>query len=232
MSITTDVNFTGDTMLNKTVIEEAKRWIVEQNREKAVALAKRVIAEGGDPLELMNQGFIPGINAVGDLFGRGQLFLPELMQAADTMKAATDIVNETLAERGIIQRETAATVLIATVKGDVHDIGKCIVVSLFKANGFTVYDLGRDVPTEKIIEEAVKHNVDIIGTSALLTTTMNRQKELEETLKKTGLRDRFKTMVGGAPVTPRWAARIGADAYAEDAQDGVLKVKALLQKNP
>jgi corrinoid protein of di/trimethylamine methyltransferase len=219
-------------MLNKTVIEEAKRWIVEQNREKAVALARRVIAEGGDPLELMNQGFIPGINAVGDLFGRGQLFLPELMQAADTMKAATDIVNETLAERGIIQRETAATVLIATVKGDVHDIGKCIVVSLFKANGFTVYDLGRVVPTEKIIEEAVKHNVDIIGTSALLTTTMNRQKELEETLKKAGLRDRFKTMVGGAPVTPRWAARIGADAYAEDAQDGVLKVKALLQKNP
>ena len=219
-------------MLNKTVIEEAKRCIVEQNREKAVALAKRVIAEGGDPLELMNQGFIPGINAVGDLFGRGQLFLPELMQAADTMKAATDIVNETLAERGIIQRETAATVLIATVKGDVHDIGKCIVVSLFKANGFTVYDLGRDVPTEKIIEEAVKHNVDIIGTSALLTTTMNRQKELEETLKKAGLRDRFKTMVGGAPVTPRWAARIGADAYAEDAQDGVVKLKALLQKNP
>jgi corrinoid protein of di/trimethylamine methyltransferase len=222
----------GDTMLNKTVIEEAKRWIVEQNREKAVELAKRVIAEGGDPLELMNQGFIPGINAVGDLFGRGQLFLPELMQAADTMKAATDIVNETLAERGIIQRQTAATVLIATVKGDVHDIGKCIVVSLFKANGFTVYDLGRDVPTEKIIEEAVKHNVDIIGTSALLTTTMNRQKELEETLKKAGLRDRFKTMVGGAPVTPRWAARIGADAYAEDAQDGVVKLKALLLKNP
>jgi trimethylamine corrinoid protein len=219
-------------MLDKMVIEEAKRWIVEQNREKAVELAKRVIAEGGDPLELMNQGFIPGINAVGDLFGRGQLFLPELMQAADTMKAATDIVNETLAERGIIQRETAATVLIATVKGDVHDIGKCIVVSLFKANGFTVYDLGRDVPTEKIIEEAVKHNVDIIGTSALLTTTMNRQKELEETLKKAGLRDRFKTMVGGAPVTPRWAARIGADAYAEDAQDGVVKLKALLQKNP
>ena len=219
-------------MLDKMVIEEAKRWIVEQNREKAVELAKRVIAEGGDPLELMNQGFIPGINAVGDLFGRGQLFLPELMQAADTMKAATDIVNETLAERGIIQRETAAKVLIATVKGDVHDIGKCIVVSLFKANGFTVYDLGRDVPTEKIIEEAVKHNVDIIGTSALLTTTMNRQKELEETLKKAGLRDRFKTMVGGAPVTPRWAARIGADAYAEDAQDGVVKLKALLQKNP
>jgi trimethylamine corrinoid protein len=219
-------------MLDKTVIEEARRWIVEQNREKAVELAKRVIAEGGNPLELMNQGFIPGINAVGDLFGRGQLFLPELMQAADTMKAATDLVNQTLAERGSLQPEAAATVLIATVKGDVHDIGKCIVVSLFKANGFTVYDLGRDVPTEKIIEEAVKRNVDIIGTSALLTTTMNHQKGLEEALKKAGLRERFKTMVGGAPVTPRWAARIGADAYAEDAQDGVVKVKALMQKSP
>jgi trimethylamine corrinoid protein len=115
------------------------------------------------------------------------------------------------------------------VKGDVHDIGKCIVVSLFKANGFNVYDLGRDVPTEKIIEEALKHKVDIIGTSALLTTTMIHQKELEEALKKAGLRERFKTIVGGAPVTPRWATRIGADAYAEDAQDGVEKVKALLQ---
>ena len=151
------------------------------------------------------------------------------MQAANVMKAVTDIVNEMLVGSGAARREAVATVLMATVQGDVHDIGKCIVVSLFKANGFTVHDLGRDVPTDKIIEEAVKHNVDIIGTSALLTTTMNRQKELEEALRKAGLRDRFKTMVGGAPVTPRWAARIGADAYAEDAQDGVLKVKALLQ---
>jgi trimethylamine corrinoid protein len=219
-------------MMDRSILDEAKRLIVEQNSDKAVELARRVIGEGGDPLELMNQGFIPGINTVGDLFGRGQLFLPELMQAANVMKAVTDIVNEILVGRGAAQRKTEGTVLVATVKGDVHDIGKCIVVSLFKANGFTVYDLGRDVPTEKIIEEAVKHNVDVIGTSALLTTTMNRQKELEEALKKAGMRDRFKTMVGGAPVTPRWAKRIGADAYAEDAQDGVIKLKALLQKNP
>jgi trimethylamine corrinoid protein len=151
------------------------------------------------------------------------------MQAANAMKAVTDIVNEILASSGVAQQQAAATILIATVKGDVHDIGKCIVVSLFKANGFIVHDLGRDVPTEKIIEEAVKHNVDIIGTSALLTTTMNHQKELEEALKRAGLRERFKTMVGGAPVTPRWAARIGADAYAGDAQDGVVKVKELIQ---
>lgn len=216
-------------MVDRLVLAEAQRLIVEQNQDKAVELARRVIGEGGDPLELMNQGFIPGINTVGDLFGRGQLFLPELMKAANVMKAVTDIVNEILVGSGVARRDAAATVLIATVKGDVHDIGKCIVVSLFKANGFTVHDLGRDVATEKIIAEALRRNVDIIGTSALLTTTMTHQKELEDALMKAGLKERFKTMVGGAPVTPRWAARIGADAYAEDAQDGVVKVKELMQ---
>jgi trimethylamine corrinoid protein len=220
-------------MLSKQVLDEAKRLIIEQKSEKAVELVRRTVGEGEDALELLNQGFIPGINAVGDLFGRGQLFLPELMQAANAMKTVTDIINETLVVGGVPRRETGARVLLATVQGDVHDIGKCIVVSLFRANGFTVHDLGRDVSNEKILEEALKFDVDIIGTSALLTTTMNRQKELEDALKKAGLRKRFKTMVGGAPVTPRWAARIGADAYAEDAQDGVVKVNALFRaRNP
>ena len=121
--------------------------------------------------------------------------------------------------------------LIATVQGDVHDIGKCIVVSLMQANGFEVIDMGRDVANDKIIAKAVEMEVDIIGTSALLTTTMPRQKELEAALKKAGLRERFKTIVGGAPVTPRWATRIGADAYAEDAQDAVNKALSLLNGN-
>ena len=214
-------------MIAKEILEEAKQLLVKQQKDKAVELAEKIIGEGGDPLELMDAGFIPGINVVGDLFGRGQLFLPELMQAADAMKAVTDVVNDSIAAENA-QAANKGTFLIATVKGDVHDIGKCIVVSLLKANGFNVHDLGRDVETDTIIEEAVKVDADIIGTSALLTTTMNRQKELEEALKSAGLRDRFRTMVGGAPVTPRWAARIGADAYAEDAQDAVVKVKAIL----
>ena len=214
-------------MLDEKIIEEAKQLIVQQNKEAAAKLAQKVISEGASPLELLNEGFIPGITQVGDLFGRGELFLPELIKAADTMKTVTDIINEALAD-GPEKQEGQATVVIATVKGDVHDIGKAIVVSLMRANGFNVYDLGRDVETDKIIEEAVKVNANIIGTSALLTTTMPRQKEIEEALKSAGLRDRFKTVVGGAPVTPRWAARIGADAYAEDAQDGVVKVKELL----
>jgi len=214
-------------MIDKDIIAQAKKQLVDQNKEKVLEIANNVIADGGDPLELMDRAFIPGINKVGDLFGRGQLFLPELMVAADAMQAATDVINVALAKMGGKQ-EKKGKVALATVKGDVHDIGKCIVVSLMRANGITVFDLGRDVDTDTIVEQAVKEDVDIIGTSALLTTTMGQQKKLEQALKSAGLRDRFKTMVGGAPVTGRWAARIGADAYAEDAQDGVMKVKELL----
>ncbi len=214
-------------MIEQVVIESASQCLKKGSKTEAVALARQVIDKGGDPVELMNMAFIPAINEVGDLFGRGQLFLPELIIAADVMKAVTDIVNETISATTTV-KSTKGTILIATVKGDVHDIGKCIVTSLLQANGFTVHDIGRDIDTAKIIEDAVKFNADIIGTSALLTTTMPCQKDLEDMLKAKGLRDRFKTMVGGAPVTPRWAARIGADAYAEDAQDGVRKTEELL----
>lgn len=216
-------------MIDSDIIAQARKHLVAQDKEKVLDIADRVIGDGGDPLELMDRAFIPGINEVGDLFGRGQLFLPELMVAADAMQAATDVINAALAQKGG-EQESKGKVILATVKGDVHDIGKCIVVSLMRANGITVFDLGRDIDTDTIIEEAVRVNADIIGTSALLTTTMGQQKALEQALKSAGLRDRFRTMVGGAPVTGRWAARIGADAYAEDAQDGVVKVKELLSE--
>ncbi len=214
-------------MIDAQTLQEAKQLIVQQKKDQALELANKIIAEGGDPMELMTQGFIPGIDDVGDQFGRGTLFLPELVQAADAMKAVTDVINEALAQDSNVQEEKGA-VVIATVKGDVHDIGKCIVVSLLQANGFTVHDLGRDVDTDTIVEQAITLNAKIIGTSALLTTTMSRQKDLEAALKSAGVRDKIKTIVGGAPVTARWAAKIGADAFAEDASDGVLKVKKLL----
>jgi corrinoid protein of di/trimethylamine methyltransferase len=214
-------------MIPKEILAEAAQLIVAQNTEKSAELARRVIGEGHDPLELMNAGFIPGINQVGELFNRGELFLPQLMGAANAMKAVTDIVNDALTIAAK-PREQTGTIVIATVKGDVHDIGKCIVVALLRANGFNVHDLGRDVETEKIIDTAVKLNAHIIGTSTLLTTTMFRQKELEDALNKANLRQRFKTIIGGAPVTQRWASKIGADAYAEDAQEGVRKTRELL----
>jgi trimethylamine corrinoid protein len=213
-------------MIEDKIIKEAKQTIVDHNKERAVQLTDQLIASGHEGMELLTRAFIPGISEVGDLFGRGQLFLPELVRSADVMQVVTDIINASLPDKDMQIQKGAF--LIATVAGDVHDIGKCIVVSLLKANGYIVHDLGRDVATDTIIEEAVKLNVDIVGTSALLTTTMTRQKEVEEALKSAGLRDKFKTMVGGAPVTGRWAAKIGADAYAEDAQDAVLKAKELL----
>jgi corrinoid protein of di/trimethylamine methyltransferase len=215
-------------MIDKAIIEQAQQLLLKQDKDGAQALARQVIDDGENPLELMQAAFIPAIKQVGELFGRGKLFLPELIKAADAMKAVTEMINAALSDSPE-RKGKAHTIVIATVKGDVHDIGKAIVVSLMRANGFTVKDLGRDVGTDKIIEEAVNIGADVIGTSALLTTTMPKQKELEEALKTAGLRNRFKTIVGGAPVTPRWAARIGADAYAEDAQDGIAKLTELMQ---
>jgi corrinoid protein of di/trimethylamine methyltransferase len=215
-------------MIDKDIIDEAKKMLIEQNKDRVIEITNKAIADGCNPLELMDQAFIPAINEVGELFGSGQMFFPELIGAAAAMKAASDIVNEVLASGDVSEQQEKKTVVIASVKGDVHDIGKCIVVSLMTANGFIVHDLGRDVSAEDIIEKAVGVNADVIGTSALLTTTMAEQKVLEETLKSEGLRDRFKTIVGGAPVTPRWAKKIGADAYAENAQDGVVKIREML----
>ena len=213
-------------MTEKT-FEEAAKAIVNGDAEKAVAMAKQGLDEGLDPLQLMDKGFIPGINEVGDLFGKGRLFIPMLIKSATAMEKATEIINSAISQGEEI---TQGKIVVATVEGDVHDIGKTIVVALFKANGFDVVDLGRDVPVARIIEEAEKNGANMIGTSTLLTTTMPVQKELEETLKEAGLRDKYKTIIGGAPVTQRWADRIGADAYAHDASDGVRKAKELMKK--
>lgn len=212
-------------MSKEEIFRAAQKAINEYNANEAKEVAQRGIAEGVEPMELMSKGFIPGISQVGDRFAQGECFLPELIQAAEAMRVATEIINAAI-PAGAQKRK--GKVVVGTVEGDIHDIGKTIVVSLLKANGFEVYDLGRDIPTEKFIEKAEEVGADIIGTSALLTTTMEGQKKLELALKKTGLKGKYKTMVGGAPVTQRWADRIGADAYAEDAGEAVKKAKHLL----
>lgn len=211
--------------MTEKLFEDALEAILKGDAEKAAQVAKQGIDEGLDPLELMEKGFVPGINKVGDLFESGRLFLPALIYSSMAMEKATAIINAVIPSE---QETISGKVLIGTVEGDVHDIGKTIVVALFKANGFDVLDIGRDVPVSRFIEEAEKFGADIIGSSTLLTTTMAVQKELEEELKISGLRDKYKTVIGGAPVTQRWADRIGADAYAQDASDGVRKVKRLL----
>ncbi|MBW2442363.1 MAG: corrinoid protein [Deltaproteobacteria bacterium] len=211
--------------MTQKIFEEAIKAIVDGDTDRATELARRGLDEGIAPLDLMNSGFIPGINQVGDLFGSGKLFIPGLIKSANAMEKATAVINDAIPRE---QETVSGKIVIGTVEGDMHDIGKTIVVSLMRANGFEVLDLGRDVPTDRFIEAAEKFNADIIGSSTLLTTTMPMQKELEEELKKAGLKDKYKTIVGGAPVTQRWADRIGADAFAQDAGDGVKKVKQLL----
>jgi len=213
--------------MTKDFFSQALEAIVKGDVDKATEIAQRGLDAGIDPLELMTNGFIPGINKVGDLFGSGKLFIPGLVKSADAMQKATAIINAAIPQE---QTAIGGKLVIGTVEGDMHDIGKTIVVSLLRANGFDVLDLGRDVPIARFIDEAEKFRADIIGSSTLLTTTMGVQKELEEELKKSGLKKKYKTIIGGAPVTQRWANRIGADAFAQDASEGVKKVKQLLMK--
>lgn len=205
----------------------AARAIVEADREAAEAVAREALSAGIPPAEIMQRGFVAGISEVGELFESGELFLPELMMAAQAMEGAMSVTNAALAASGAAVAKRGI-VVIGTVQGDVHDIGKAIVIAYLKANSYEVYDLGRDCPLETFLAKAREHNADVIGMSALLTTTMQEQRKLIARLEENGERDRFKVVVGGAPCTQRWADQIGADAYAEDASDGVKKIDALL----
>lgn len=211
-------------MTNK-IYETATEAVIKGDDVLAAEMANKGLQEGIDPLELLTQGFIPGINQIGDMFDTGTVFIPGLILASKAMQKATDIINAAMPESN---RQVQGRFVIGTVEGDVHDIGKTIVVSLLKANGFEVRDLGRDVSAARFIEEAEDFKADIIGSSSLLTTTMPAQQKLEDELKKAGLKERYKTMVGGAPVTQRWANRIGADAYAENATVCVKMAKELV----
>lgn len=212
-------------MSREKLIQEAIESIVSTDLEQAKQVAQQVLQEGLDPADILTNGFSVGIRKVGDLFGRGELFLPELMVAAEIMKFVSQVFDKALSGKASAKK---GKMVFATVEGDAHDIGKGIVISLVKTQGIEIIDLGRDVPVSTIIEKAVELNANLIGTSALLTTTITEQKKLEDELKRHGLRDRFKTMVGGAPCTQRWADRIGADAYGEDAADAVNKALQLL----
>jgi len=212
-------------MSKEKLFREAELAILNHDRDKAEDVAKRGLEEGLDPVEFITKGFREGITQIADLFSRGEIFLPQLIEAAEAMMTANKILTESIPESA---QETKGKFVIGTVQGDIHDIGKLLVISLLRVNGFEVYDLGHDVEIQKFIDKALEVEADIIGTSALLTTTMTGQKTLEEKLLKDGLKDRFKTMVGGAPVTQRWAERIGADAFGEDANDAVEKALRLI----
>ncbi|HEX8992528.1 MAG TPA: corrinoid protein [Anaerolineales bacterium] len=213
--------------MSEELFQKMATSIIDGDSDAAASLATQSITAGVDPLDAITKGFVVGVNTVGEAFGRGDAFLPELVMAGEAMKAAVATLDPEMKKRGT-ERKMLGKVVIATVEGDIHEIGKSLVATMLGASGFEVYDLGVDTPSDKIIGKALEVNADIIAMSALLTTTMVKQREVIEELEKEGLRTRLKVMVGGAPVTRDWVTTIGADGYSEDAIGAVLLAKKLL----
>jgi len=214
-------------MQNEDLFKEMEQSITDGEAEKAAELAKQSIAMGIDPLEAINKGFVAGVNFVGDQFSCGNMFLPELVMAGEAMKAAVAVLEPELARRGTA-RTMLGKVVLCTVEGDIHEIGKTLVGTMLSATGFQVFDMGVDVPVMKVVEKAREVGADIVAMSALLTTTMVHQKDVIEALEDVGLRDKVKVMVGGAPVTQEWVKQINADGYSEDAIGAARVAKQLL----
>ncbi len=203
--------------------------IIDGEAEQAVALAQKSIELQIHPLDAITQGFVAGVSYIGEQFGKGEAFLPELVMAGEAMKAAIATLEPELKKAGQA-REVLGRVVLATVEGDIHEIGKTLVGTMLSASGFEVYDLGVDASADKIIGKAIEVNADLIGMSALLTTTMVRQREVIDEMDKEGLRPRIKVLVGGAPITRDWAEKIKADGTSEDAVGAVKLAKKLLGK--
>src|SRR5271165_553543 len=206
-----------------------RQSIIDGAPDTACDLAKRALVTGIGPLAAINEGYVPGMHAVGEEFAKGQMFLPDMMASAEAMRAAMAVLEPELKKLGS-ERSMAGVVVLGTTKGDIHEIGKILVGTMLTAHGFRVHDLGVDVSGEKFASKAAELGADIVGVSALLTTTMRNQKGVVEAIEKAGLRSQVKIMVGGAPVTRRWADEIGADGYAKDAMSAVELACQLMQQ--
>jgi len=201
--------------------------IIDGDSEVSANLARRAVDQGIDPLEAIAEGFVLGVNQVGEAFARGDAFLPELVMSGEAMKAAVAVLEPELSKRGT-ERKVLGKVILCTVEGDIHEIGKTLVGTMLSSAGFKVFDLGVDVPVMKVVEKAREVNADIVAMSALLTTTMVHQRDVIEALEDIGIRSKVKVIVGGAPVTNEWVKQIRADGYSEDAIGAIKVTKELL----
>jgi len=213
--------------MNEELFQKMAQSVLDGDSDVAIALAKQSVEAGVDPLEAITKGFVAGVNQVGASFACGEAFLPELVMAGEAMKAAICTLEPEMQKRGV-QRTMLGKVVLATVEGEIHEIGKSLVGTMLSASGFQVYDLGVDVPAARIISKVQEEDADIVGLSALLTTTMVKQREVIAELDKLGLRKKVKVMVGGAPVTRDWVQKIEADGYSEDAIGAVGLAKQLM----
>ena len=213
--------------MSQDLFDEMRASIEDGDAERATAAARSALEAGIDPLAAIDAGFMPGLSFVGDQFSCGEMFLPDMMLAARAMKAAFAVLEPEMAARAT-SRKVAGRVVIGTVKGDIHEIGKNLVATMLGAAGFEVHDLGVDVAPERFAEKAAEVHADIVGVSALLTTTMTGGRAVIAALAERGLRPAVKVIVGGAPVTRAWAAEIGADGYSEDAVGAVALARSLV----
>jgi corrinoid protein of di/trimethylamine methyltransferase len=213
-------------MSHEQFYKEITEAVIALDEEKSLNLAKKAIKENLNILDVIEKGFGSAIRQLGDLWDKGQFYLPELMFGGKIIEQAVDLLTPHL--KSGEQRTILGKVVIATIENDIHSIGKTIVGTMLSASGFEVHDLGSDVPAETIVEQAVKYDVDVIGVSALLTTTMIGQKTVVALLEERGIRDRFRVVVGGAPVTDEWVKKCGADGYAPNAVEAVKLVKQLM----
>jgi len=214
--------------MSTEVLESLKKAIVEYDSEEAANLARRAIQEKIDPIKTL-AAMTAAIRQVGDGFGKGELWLPDLVGAADAMTSATPIIEEEIKRRGIT-RESLGTIVIGTVYGDIHTIGKTMVATLLTAEGFVVNDLGINVTSERFVEGIKKYKADILAMSALMTMTAPEQRKVIETLKKEELRDKVKIMIGGGAITQEFANSIGADGYDPTAPGAVKLARKLIGK--
>ena len=213
--------------MSTELFKKMAQSIIDGDTDVSVELAKQAISENIDPILAITDGYVVGVNTVGEAFAAGDAFLPELVMAGEAMKAAVATLEPEMTKRGT-ERKMLGKVVLATVEGDIHEIGKSLVGTMLTASGFQVFDMGVDVSSAKLIEKVKEVDADILAMSALLTTTMVKQKEVIDLLDSQGLRRKVKVMVGGAPVTKDWVQRIEADGYSEDAIGAVKVAKELL----
>lgn len=212
--------------MSSDIFVKLKNAVIDGDVDEASSLAGEALNSGVDPLEAIRRGLNVGIKEVGDKFGNMEIFLPELMMSGEAMKVAVNILKRGIPKKSVV---SLGKIVFGTVEGDIHSIGKNIVVTLLEAAGFDVYDLGENVPVETFIRKVKELKPDLLGLSALMTTTVTHQRDVIEQLNAENLRGGVKVIVGGAPTTPKWAEEIGADGWAENASVAVQKVKELLE---
>ncbi len=215
--------------MSQELFSAMRQSIIDGAPDTARTLAESGVSLGIAPLTVIQEGYVPGMSYVGEQFAKRQLFLPDMVASAEAMKAAMTVLEPELKRLGT-DRPSAGTVVLGTAKGDIHEIGKTLVGTLLGANGFQVHDLGVDVTEEKFAAAARELGADVVGVSALLTTTMKWQKSVIEFFDRNGLRPQVKVIIGGAPVTRQWAEEIKADGFAKDAVSAVGLVQKLMQE--